>query len=266
MTDSPLEPNCQRMLEEFTATGTLFMPSFVDTSVCHMDTWANEVSSLGDVTYEKGRVTRCENFIHKHDGWRALVGGRMAGVCGRLFGEEKPAVLFKEKLNFKPPGGMGFAPHLDHPSLAFYAPETYDRFITVMVAIDDMTSANGCLRLVKGKWDAQNCVECIPPNGDPEVGGRAGGIAESALETLAFEDVEAKAGDVLFFHGYVPHRSGSNCTLGYRRALFITFNPASQGSYREQYYANLQRIRDEWLVKLQQEMEDDYQNDLLALA
>ncbi len=30
-------------------------------------------------------------------------------------------------------------PHLDHPSLAFYAPAHFDSFITVMLAIDDMT-------------------------------------------------------------------------------------------------------------------------------
>jgi hypothetical protein len=95
-----------------------------------------------------------------HDGFRLLTDGESAigRLCSTLFGEE--SVLFKvcvwclcvhvalklmhiitmkEKLNYKPAGGAGFMPHLDFPSLSFYAPPTMDDFITVMIAIDDMT-------------------------------------------------------------------------------------------------------------------------------
>lgn len=111
----------------------------------------------------------------------------------------------QEKLNYKPAGGAGFMPHLDHPSLMYYALPHFDSFITVMLAIDDMTEGalimrarvfrrcahrwaddvrrkkeNGCLRVCKGAWSAANAVACMAPEGDPEVGGRAGAIATEA--------------------------------------------------------------------------------------
>lgn len=157
-------------------------------------------------------------------------------------------------------------PHLDHPSLAYYAPPGFDSFITVMVAIDPMTPENGCLRVVRGRWNADNAVACIEPQGDPEVGGRAGAITEEALKDLVFEDIICDPGDVLFFNGYVPHRSGPNLTSAMRRAIFLTYNPAAHGEYRATYYANLERIRNEWKERLCAQVESDYQRDLAALA
>jgi hypothetical protein len=39
------------------------------------------------------------------------------------------------------------------------------------------------------------------------------------------------------FSGYTPHRSGPNNSTKSRRAMFLTYNPLSQGDYHEQYYA-----------------------------
>ena len=38
------------------------------------------------------------------------------------------------------------------------------------------------------------------------------------------------------FDSYIPHRSGPNRSEQPRRALYITYNRASEGSYREKYY------------------------------
>ena len=266
-----LEVQCAMDTAEFARSGVLLLRGFLSAQETQdLQAWSLELPLVPgvQVTFEKGAITRCENFVHLHAGFARLAatGSRLAALCGQLFGDAEGACLVKEKLNYKPAGGAGFLPHLDHPSLAFYLPPRFDRFITVMVAIDDMTRANGCLRVARGDWTAATVVSCVPPEGDPEVGGRAGGIAESALAGLQFEDVECKAGDVLCFNGFVPHRSAPNGTFACRRAVFFTYNPAAQGDVRTQYYQSLTDIRDRWKQKLCAEIQGDYNNDLQALA
>src|SRR5436305_1175417 len=67
-----------------------------------------------DSLTERGRriLSRVENFCPYHEALNKLVtGSKMRGVVSRLFGE--PAVLFKDKINFKMSGGDGFKAHQD---------------------------------------------------------------------------------------------------------------------------------------------------------
>jgi len=182
-------------------------------------------------------------------------------------------VLFKEKLNLKPPGGSGFAPHLDGPSLRLAlgddGPQT---FVTVMVAIDDMTAQNGCLRVCKGRWSQDHSCDVIEPEkgASPDAGGRAGAIPVHVADTLEFEDVVCKSGTIVAFNDWTPHRSSPNASLFSRRAVFLTFNPLSEGDYHHAYYEKMKSLRSEWrskvgLTKLTQE-EQDYMSEIDALA
>src|SRR5262249_4189249 len=92
-------------------------------------------------------INRIENFYPYHAGFKALFdGNELLGTVADLFGE--PAVLFKDKINFKLPGGDGFKPHQDQQAgWSVYA----SLFVTALVAIDDATEANGCLELAAGQ-------------------------------------------------------------------------------------------------------------------
>jgi ectoine hydroxylase-related dioxygenase (phytanoyl-CoA dioxygenase family) len=48
--------------------------------------------------------------------------------------------------------------------------------------------------------------------------------------------VEVRAGETLWFHSRTPHRSGPNRSSIARRALYPTYNAASEGDRREDYY------------------------------
>jgi 2-aminoethylphosphonate dioxygenase len=179
-------------------------------------------------------------------------------------GEEM--VLFKTKLNLKPAGGSGFAPHIDAPSLqiAFgeYGPQT---FVTVMIAIDDMTVANGCLSMAAttgdgsgggGPWtDANTCPTIAPVDGaSPDAGGRAGAIASAVADKLDWKDIVCSSGQVVAFTGWVPHRSASNQSHFSRRAVFLTYNAASEGDFYEAYYERMAQLRQQWkTLQLQQQ-------------
>jgi ectoine hydroxylase-related dioxygenase (phytanoyl-CoA dioxygenase family) len=234
------------------------------------------------VVYEERKcLTRLENFCRHHTEWNQLctyIGRVLSIVC------DTEMVLYKEKLNLKPPGGSGFAPHLDTPSLLVAARQQQQQsdakiddvietsngptsFVTVMVAIDDMTDKNGCLRVVKGVWTADNAVETILPdqNGNPDANGRAGAIPQSVADSLLFESLPAKGGTIVAFGGYVPHRSSANTSAFGRRAVFLTYNPRSQGDFHELYYQRMQNIRNQWRRNMGLPTEDE-QLEMQALS
>jgi hypothetical protein len=119
-------------------------------------------------------LTRLEHFVDAHEGWSDLCHNYLRKLASGASGVEM--VLYKEKLNMKPPGGSGFAPHLDTPSLRVaFGDDGPQTFCTVMVAIDDMDESNGCLRICKGEWNEDRRVRTIAPveiDGNPDAGGR----------------------------------------------------------------------------------------------
>lgn len=163
-------------------------------------------------------IARSEDLIGHHAGLRALLTqGLLVDVTGRLFGE--PALLYKEKVNYKQPGGGGFAPHQDAPAYRFV-----DHHISVMVPLDPATVASGCL------WVAQGHERGLLPMEGLR------GLRDDIVAELDWQPVELEPGDLLWFDSYAPHRSDTNTTDRARRALYLTYNAASAGDFRTTYY------------------------------
>mmetsp|Transcript_31238 Transcript_31238/g.46107 ORF Transcript_31238/g.46107 Transcript_31238/m.46107 type:complete len:338 (+) Transcript_31238:163-1176(+) len=205
-----------------------------------------KVLNKGEVQ-ERRVLTRLENFVNFHREWSSLCHGHLANCISALCGESM--VLFKEKLNLKPPGGSGFAPHLDTPSLRIsFGKEGPQTFVTVMVAIDSMKKANGCLRLCKGEWSEKNhCATDEPEEkSNPDAGGRAGAIPLESAQNLQFDDVECEGGAIYAFNGWAPHRSSPNGSLFPRRAVFLTYNPKREGDFHNSYYDRMRQLRNKW--------------------
>ncbi len=141
-----------------------------------------------------------------------------------------------------------------------------------MVAIDDMTVKNGCLRICKGDWTETNCCEIIEPekDGSPDAGGRAGAIPLQVSEDLDFEDLVCKGGTIMVFNGWAPHRSSANLSPFHRRAIFLTYNPKDEGEFHTKYYEKMEKLRNDWREKIglanrKQRMEDQkFEMDALA--
>jgi 2-aminoethylphosphonate dioxygenase len=172
---------------------------------------------------DRGRqLCRVEDFVPYHPGLGGLLEGAALGtVLEQLFGEA--AVLFKEKINFKLPHGAGFAPHQDAPAFTTFG-QTFH--ITVMVAVDPSTTENGCLEVV----EQLHGTGVLPQAAD-------GTLDAAWVAKQRWVPVEMAPGDVLMFDSYMPHRSGPNLSDRPRRALYVTYNRASAGSYRDAYFA-----------------------------
>jgi hypothetical protein len=208
---------------------------FTPDEVGRIATWTDEVQHLPEMPgkymmyfepslLEPGCrvIQRIENFSPYHAGFERLFdSGQMRGAVAQLFGE--PAVLFKEKINFKLPGGDGFKPHQDQQAgWGTYA----DLFITAMVSIDDTTTENGCLELAAG----QHRRGLIGSEWTP--------LTDADMHAMDARPWPTRAGDVIFFDSYAPHGSKPNLTAGARRVLYITYNKLSAGDHRVRYYAD----------------------------
>ena len=214
--------------------------------------------------------------LNAHPGWYQLGNDYLRRCVSAVVGQDM--CLYKTKLNLKPAGGSGFAPHVDAPSLrAAFGAQGPQNFVTVMVAIDAMTVQNGCLRVADvlpaanndgGKqqqpWNAETVPLIAPdPDGNPDAGGRAGAIPLDVADDCAsmhFRDlVCAEGGVITVFGGWTPHRSGLNRSFGPRRAVFFTYNPASEGDFHDLYYERMAQWRRAWRDKQQQQQQQQHQ-------
>lgn len=205
--------------------------------VAEIGAWTDEVANYPEVPgkymmyFEKSRsdgsriLCRIENFVPHHKGFAKLITDcRMQQAVSELFGAE--AVLFKDKINFKLPGGDGFKAHQD---VQAGWDEFADLHITAMVAIDATNEANGSLEMIAGMHTQGVLGEMWAP------------LTDEDTNHVAYQPVHCQPGDAVFFDSYAPHRSEPNRTDTARRVLYITYNQAAQGDSREQYYADKRR-------------------------
>ena len=141
----------------------------------------------------------------------------LVSVLARIVGAHLPewdgAVNCMQSMLFvKPPGKPGQAWHQDE----MYIP-TRDRSLCgAWIAIDEATRENGCLWVIPGShrrgylWPTRSPADLDEFDGSPECHG---------FDNTAAVPVEVGPGSVVFFNGYLLHRSLRNRSAIYRRAL-----------------------------------------------
>ncbi|MDA3041245.1 MAG: phytanoyl-CoA dioxygenase family protein [Actinomycetota bacterium] len=197
----------------------------IDTAAREIEDWA-ECGGPGlhhfELTDNGRRIARSEDFEPYHPVMSDLLGhGIIPQILSELFGE--PATLFKEKINYKHPGGGGFAPHQDATAYRFV-----DHHISIMMPLDRATQASGCL------WFCGRQPTILPHEG--------GRIDPSWVDAHVWEPIEVGPGDLVFFDSYAPHHSDTNRTDCSRRAVYLTYNRSSDGDFRGTYYEDKRQV------------------------
>lgn len=220
----------ERQIEEFRRNGYVVIRGLFNTGeMGDLTRWTDEVMNYPErpgkymMYFEEsslGReriLCRMEDIEPYHENFSLIFNGeRLKGYCSRLFGEE--AVLYKDKINFKLPGGDGFKAHQDVQA----GWDTYAKLhITALVSVDACTLENGCLEMATGYHDKGLLGEKWKP------------LEEDALDYIP---IPTEPGDTVFFDSYAPHRSKPNLTDKARRVLYVTYNKLSEGDHRRQYY------------------------------
>ena len=219
-------------------------------------------------------LCRIENFVPHHKGLSALSEtiGRVVGqIFHHAYAESaddpvQPACLFKEKINFKRPGGKGYAPHYDGPSPAVFGLAT--EFITAQLAIDEQTPENGC---ILGVFPRNLCPEdreltqiAAKAGGDPDLDGRAGALQPDVVEKLPWRFIPAPAGSLFLFNHYFPHYSEGNKTDKVRRTAYMLYNSAEEGDFHEEHARLMADARAKFSVSPNQPV--DWLKDANAIA
>ena len=168
------------------------------TGECHFDCF-DPVTDIGPVA----------KYIAHH--------ARLLALLREVYGGEPQ--LLKDKLIFKRPGAGGYALHQD-----FIGWESFPTsFLTVIVAIDPTNAENGATEVFPG---AHRQGYLSPLDGDyHELSVDRVGTGSGVLLDLA-------PGDVALFGGYMPHRSGANCSSRWRRQLYLSYNDERDGGDR----------------------------------
>ncbi|MDH3377193.1 MAG: phytanoyl-CoA dioxygenase family protein [Gammaproteobacteria bacterium] len=129
-----------------------------------------------------------------------------------------PSIKFHHcKLNIKLPGMATVVRyHQDHP----FDPHTNDDMLTMLLLLDDMSEANGCLKIVPGSHRERythyrdgKFVGEIDPALYPEFDRRA-------------VPITGRVGDVCFMHTWAVHGSESNRSSAPRRLLICDYTAA----------------------------------------
>ena len=218
-------------IEEFNSTGFLIIRDLYNADrMQEIIKWTEEVTNYPEVPgkymmyFEESKLSSVDRILSRmediepfHQGFSNLfMRGEIQQITSQFFNDE--AILFKDKINFKMPGGDGFKAHQDVQA-------GWDRYaklhITALVSVDASTIENGCLEIASGCHDKGLIGEAWKP------------LEEDALDYVS---ITTNPGDTVFFDSFAPHRSKPNMTNEQRRVLYVTYNAAAEGDHRRQYY------------------------------
>ena len=228
----------QEQIKDFHERGFIVLKGYFDTEVVdRLSSWLDELSKKAPDEgseakyYEKSPISdedllvRAEYLLGEHNPkiTDLLLNERTLSSLEDLFGEAP--VLFKEKANYKLPGCRPDKLHQDQA--AGWNAYT-DFYISMAIVVDENRKDNAAISFMcSGNYDKSLMSEEWTPltMDDPPY------QPEDEYMLL-----EAQPGDVVFFDSYVPHGSPANTSDSQRRNIYLTFNKASDGDLRQQYY------------------------------
>jgi len=155
---------------------------------------------------------------------------RMIESVDKILEGDAPVCHFHSKLMQKEPKvGGAWEWHQDYGY--WYKNEFLfpNQMTSVMVAITEANKANGCLQVIK----SSHKMGRIEHGFAGEQVGASQHYVDLALKTMELIYVELKAGDALFFHSNLLHRSEANLSDKARWSLISVYNRSSNVPHNE---------------------------------
>lgn len=169
-------------------------------------------------------------------------GPRLVDSMEKILGGE--VYHYHSKMNMKEPRvGGAWAWHQDY-GYWYQNGCLFPYMASVMIAVDPASRENGCLQVIRGSHDLGR-IDHV------QSGEQAGADlerVEQAMKHLELVHVEMEAGDAVFFHGNLLHRSDKNESDKPRWVLICCYNAARNNPYKEHHhprYTPLNKVDDD---------------------
>ena len=185
----------------------------VDTEVAART--AGDSRSLADKSRYEQSFIQCMRLWETSPGVRVLsCDARLAGIAAQLLGEEE-MLLWQDQALYKEPGGETTTPHQDQP----FWPIGNAPLVSAWIPLVDVDEHNGAMAYVPGSHhcgklkvvDITHTTEPYDILEDPELGGRKP------------VQVNARAGDVVWHHGFSVHQATANQSDEVRRVFTTVY-------------------------------------------
>lgn len=253
-----------RQIDQYRTQGYIVIEGFLDTN--ELEHWRKVTEEavqlrIGDKTilsnqhdpdsYYAQVFTQCLRLADIHPGMREIMfDERIGRLAGTLAGVDGIRIWHDQAL-FKPPYGNPTAFHMDDPFWSFSSRDA----ISIWVALDDATIANGCLWYLPGTHHEAS----FTPVG---IGEKLGDIFKAYPQWRSVDSVPAAcpAGSAVFHNGLIAHGAGANMTPRPRRAMTCAYMPdgstfnGQQNILPDEYFHSL---------KIGDVLNDNYQNPLI---
>ena len=226
---------------------------------------SEEIKKLQDIAFEDGVMRKHAFDLNDQTGKKTKLtlwykpgndtfglltrSNRMIASVNELMEGDSSVCHFHSKLMQKEPKvGGAWEWHQDYGywyKNEFLLPE---QMMSVMIAITDANKANGCLQVIKGSHK----IGRIEHGFAGEQVGASQHYVDLALKTMELAYVEIKAGDALFFHSNILHRSEANTSDTARWSLISVYNRAANIPYNEPSQSStvpVEIVPDEALLK-----------------
>ncbi len=181
------------------------------------------LASRGGLTNQKNPddyyaqvFTQCLKLADTHAGMRdLLLDPRLGEMAATLAGVDGIRIWHDQAL-FKPPFGNPTAWHLDVPYWSFDSRQA----ISLWIALDDATLANGCMWYIPGSHQ-EATFENVG------IGQNLSDLFKIYPQWRAVEPAACpcKAGSAVFHNGLTAHGAGANMTNQPRRAMTCAYMP-----------------------------------------
>jgi len=224
-------------VRSFQLDGYVIVPGFFNKaeidklySIAVSDTVIHE--NALDLNDQTGKKTKLTLWFNPGDDVYSMLlrSNRMVNSVAMLLDSDSPVCHFHTKLMQKEPRvGGAWEWHQDYGywyKNQFMFP---DQLISVMIALTAANKENGCLQVIKGSHKLGR----VNHGFSGEQVGADMIMVENALKTMELIYSELEAGDALFFHPNLLHRSEANLSAYPRWSIISCYNAQSNPAYNE---------------------------------
>ncbi len=233
-----MEISNEILYQQYMDKGYCILPGYINRSF--IEVIENDINKIEDCDkyYDNtGLIRRIERIYDKTNNLLQL-DGLFRQLLSKIFNTEFS--IFKDKYNFKPPGGEGFYAHYD--GIFIWNDENYckqkgwykytSEFFNILVSINGSNLSNGTIEVASyHRNDFDFLLSNTMQNGSPQ-------LLKSVEDELVFESLILEPGDLVIFSHRSPHRSKKNQSDQARRILYFTYNKSVDGDYYSQYFSD----------------------------